>query len=70
MAQSLKHLTLDFGSGHDLKVLELSPTLGSALSGESALGSLSFSHSHCTHAHVLSLSLSQLNQNLKKKFIV
>ena len=32
MAQSVKHLTLDFGSGHDLRVVKLSPELGSALS--------------------------------------
>ena len=28
--------TLDFGSGHDLRVMRLSSTLGSMLSGESA----------------------------------
>ena len=33
---SVGHLTLSFGSGHDLKVLKLSPTLGSVLSRESA----------------------------------
>ena len=29
MAQSVKHLTLDFGSGHDLTVREFVPHLGS-----------------------------------------
>ena len=36
MAHSVKHSTLGFGSGCDLRVLGLSPTLGSALSRESA----------------------------------
>ena len=35
VAQSGKHLTLDCSSGHDLRVLSLSPTLGSTLSRES-----------------------------------
>ena len=38
MAQSVEHPTPDFGSGHDLRVLGLSATLGSVLSGESASG--------------------------------
>ena len=33
MAQWVKHLTLDFSSGHDLRVLRSSPMLGSALPG-------------------------------------
>ena len=36
VAQMVKHLTLDFGSGHELRVPGLSPTLGSMLSRESA----------------------------------
>ena len=36
VAQLVKHLTLDVGSGHDLRVAGLSPTLGSPLSRESA----------------------------------
>ena len=40
MAQSVGHLTLDFGSGHDLRVVGSSPasnpTIGSVLGGESA----------------------------------
>ena len=28
MAQSVKHLTLDFGSGHDLMVCEFEPRIG------------------------------------------
>ena len=34
MAQSVKHLSLDFSSGHDLSVLRRSPALGSALAME------------------------------------
>ena len=40
MAQSVKYPTLDFSSGHDLRVLGLSPTLGSALIEGSAQDSL------------------------------
>ena len=36
MAQSVERPTLDFGSGHDLRVVGLSPTLGSVLSMEPA----------------------------------
>ena len=36
MAQSVKCPTLDFVSGHDLRVLRLSPTVGSALDVEPA----------------------------------
>lgn len=35
MAQSIKHPTPGFDSGHDLKVVRLSPALGSILSMES-----------------------------------
>lgn len=31
MAQSVKHLALDFGSGHDLRVVGSSPVTGSTL---------------------------------------
>lgn len=41
----LKHLTLDFGLGHDLRVVRSSPSLGSTLSRESA--SLSLPHPLC-----------------------
>ena len=36
VVQSVGHLTLDFGSGHDTRVVGLSPTLGPALSLEPA----------------------------------
>ena len=36
MAQSVGHLTRDFGSDHGLRVMRSSPVLGSALGMESA----------------------------------
>ena len=36
VAQSVEHPTLDFGSGHDPRVMRSSPTLGSVLSVKSA----------------------------------
>ena len=36
MAQSVKYLTFDFGSGHDLRVVSSSPVLGSMLGVEPA----------------------------------
>ena len=41
MAQSVKHLILDFGSGSDLTVQEFEPALGSVLTAWSLLGILS-----------------------------
>ena len=41
LAQLVKHLTLDFGSGHDLSVVRYSSVPSSILSGESAEGSVS-----------------------------
>ena len=43
VAQSVKPSILDFGSGHDLTVVRLSPTSGSMLGGEPAWDSLSLS---------------------------
>ena len=57
MAQLVKHLTLGFSEGHDLRVLGLGPRSGSVFSGESASGSLSPSPSvppHVAHGHSLS----------------
>ena len=57
----VKQLTLDFASGHDLRVMRLSPMLGSMLGMESAkILSLSLSAppqstSMPIHAHTLSL---------------
>ena len=48
MAQSVKHLTLDFGSGHDLTVRGMEPCVGlCADSTEPAYGSLSTPLSLC-----------------------
>ena len=41
MAQSIKHPTLDFGSGHDLTVHGIEPMSGSALTTWSLLRILS-----------------------------
>ena len=54
VAQSVKHLTLDFSSGHGLAVMTLSPMSGSWLSIEPACDSLLLSL--CTHPQ-FSLSL-------------
>ena len=64
----VKHHTLDFGSGHDLGVIGLSPALGSELGVESAWDSLSLSPSvpplcECTRL----LALSKINL-FKKMF--
>ena len=57
MAQSVEHLILDFGSGHDLAVCEIEPLIGLCTDGEeSAWDSLSPSLSDPLQ---LSLSLSQ-----------
>ena len=41
VAQSVKHWTFGFGSGHDLMVHEIEPLLGPALTAQSLLGILS-----------------------------
>jgi len=41
VAQLVKHPTLDFSSGHDLRVIRSNPALGSVLSVEPAWDSLS-----------------------------
>ena len=58
LVQLAEHLTLGFGSGHNLWILKWSPLLGSALSEESAWDSLSLflCSSHlcmCMHTHSL-----------------
>ena len=58
VAQSVKCLTLDLGSGHDLMVCQFEPVLGSLLSAWSLLQILSLP---------LSLSLSYL-YSLKNKY--
>ena len=56
VAESVKLMTLDFASGHDLRVLGLSPLPDSVLSVESACPS----PSALPLAHLL--SLSQINK--------
>ena len=72
MAQSIiKHLTLDFGLFHDLRVMKLSPVSSSMLSMKPALDSLSLSlwplSSSCL---LLSLSLSLSLSLLKRGGVV
>ena len=43
MAQSFEHPTLDFNSGHDLRVMGSSPVSGSVMPAQSLLGILSLS---------------------------
>ena len=54
----MKHLTLDFGLGHDFRVVRLSPVSGSMLRMEPAKVSLSPSPSASAPAPLLSLVLS------------
>ena len=57
VAQWVKRLTLDFGSGHDLTFLGSSPTSGSVLRAWSLLGILSPPLSHLLlPSHSLSLT--------------
>ena len=69
MAQSVKRLTLDFGSGHDLTVCELEPASGSEPTARGLLGIVSLSLPLPLLAHMsapsLPLSLSQNKQTLK-----
>ena len=69
VAQSGKHPTLSFSSGHDL--VRLSPTSGSVLTAWSLLGILSLPLSLCpspARARSLSLSLSlSQNKHFKKR---
>ena len=50
VAQLVEYLTLDFGSGHNLRVMESSSMLGSALSRVHLRFSLSPSVSSAAHA--------------------
>ena len=61
MAQPVEQLTLDVGSGHDPRVVESSPMLGSALRVEPALDSVSLTPSAPPPLTLcLSLSLSKI----------
>ena len=72
LAQSVKHLTLDLGSGHDLTVREFKPHIGLHTDGaEPAWDSVSppfCPSSACMCVHALSLKINkQTNKKLKKK---
>ena len=67
VAQSVEHWTPDFGSGHDARVVRLSPSLGSALSMEllkilSVSVSVSVSLSVCPLPHLCAVSLNENNK--------
>ena len=64
MAQSVEHLTLDFGSGHDPRVMGSSPASGSELSVKPALDFLS--RSLCP-SPPLACSLSERKEKEKGK---
>ena len=66
MAQSVKHPPLDFGSGHNPRILGLSPEGGYEPSGESAGDSLPLPLP--SFAHSLPISPSQINESLKLSF--
>ena len=76
VAQSVKHPTLDFGSGHDLKIGETESRTGlCANSMEPAWDSFSPSLSapltlETEHLHMFSLSLKNKLLNLKKEDIL
>ena len=61
MAQLVECMTLDFGSGHGLKVMRSSPTSGTALVARGLLKILS------VHALSLPLSACALSLSLKNK---
>ena len=68
MTQSVEHVTLDFGSDHDIMVMELSPALGSALGMEPACNSRSpspFSSAPPLRMHSLSQKTNE-QKNLKR----
>ena len=62
MAQSVEGLTFDFGSGHDLVVMRLSPTSSSVMSMAPAWDSVSFSLSFFLSSSPLSLPPPQKNE--------
>ena len=63
MAQPVNWATLDFDSGHDLRVLGSSPTSGSLLNRESSLSSSPFASSPIS---AISFFLSKVNKLIFK----
>ena len=68
MAQSVKHLALDFRSGHDLRVVRLSPGSGSAL-GVELLESPSTPLPLLSLFHSLSQNKTKQNKNPTQSLI-
>ena len=63
MAQSIKLLTLGFGSGHDLMVREFEPCLGAFMGFSPSLSAPPPLEHALLHERVLSLSLAlKINQ--------
>ena len=60
VAQSVERLTLDFSSGHDLRVVGSSPALGSARTARSLPGILSLPLSR---SHFLTLKMNKLRKD-------
>ena len=70
MAQSVKHLTLGFSSGHDLRVMRLSPVSSSVLGMESAWDSLSLPPSAPPpHSYFLAFLKKKKKTDIKNKFM-
>ena len=65
VVQLVRHLTPDFSSGHDFRVVRWSPTLDSMLSGKTAWDSLPLLLSLSLPGHVP--SLSKINKQIFKK---
>ena len=67
VAQSVERLTLDFDSGHDIRILGLNPALGSALSSRVCWKILSLSPCPSPHASAHMCSLSKQIKSLKSR---
>ena len=66
MAQSVKHPTPDFGSGHDLTVYEFEPQVGLCADTEPAWDSLSLSLSLCPLPSLSPSLIHALSLKIKK----
>ena len=68
MAQSVEHRALDFDSGHDPRILGLSPMLGSTLSRARCLLEILFFSPSALLPQSQALSLSKIKIKNKKFF--
>ena len=67
MAESVEQLTLDFASGHDLKVMRSSPASGPSLSVEVKILSFSPSSPSPIHARAPAYVCTHILKKKKKK---